>query len=307
MGPLTAMRDKFEITYIPEGVAPNWVDLKLHDLLFMHRPFTPKHLDTMILAKDMDIPIVLDIDDDLSCVTPDNPVAATYNQPAIQESYRKCLQLSDHTMTSTKHLAEVILPYSKKITVVPNSWDERFMPIYGKDRLYKNVVWRGSTSHVADLMSHLGAIQNQHAKHEKWKWHIMGDRPWFLQEALPRAVWHGGKHWYNYHKNFGLIRPDLLFVPLKDNKFNKSKSNIAWMEGALAGAASLVPDWQEWQVPGAVNYKNVEDFETKLDMLLSSPKQLLKLRQEAIEYITSSLTLTRANEQREAIFRNLIK
>jgi hypothetical protein len=307
LGPLTALKDKFEIVYIPEGVTPNWVDISLHDLIFMHRPFTPKHLETMILVKEMNKPIVLDLDDDLSCVTPDNPVAGTYNQPAIQESYRKCLQLADHTMVTTNHLAEQLRPFSKNISVVPNAWDERFIPIYEKNKIYKNVLWRGSTSHVADLMSHLAPIKENAAQHDDWRWHIYGDRPWFLQEALPAATFHGGRSWYSYHKNLGLLRPDLIFVPLKDNKFNKSKSNIAWLEGTMAGAAALVPDWEAWSVPGATRYKDVDDFQEKLDMLLTSPKQLLKLRNESLEYIKTNLNLTIVNKQREEIFRSLIK
>ena len=80
--------------------------------------------------------------------------------------------------------------------------------------------------------------------------------------------------------------------------FNKSKSNIAWIESTYAGLAVLAPDWPEWRRPGIVNYTDKEDFRQKLTSMMKGEYNLESLRQASWKYIREELTLEKTNEIR---------
>jgi hypothetical protein len=95
-------------------------------------------------------------------------------------------------------------------------------------------------------------------------------------------------------------------VPLADSIFNRCKSNIAWIEGSFAGAVCLVPDWEEWQMPGTVRYSNPAEYGEKMKLLLNNNFNYRKYNDLSWEYIMDNLTLSRVNGQRIEILKGLV-
>ncbi len=136
---------------------------------------------------------------------------------------------------------------------------------------------------------------------------FMGYNPFFITNKLKK---------YNYIKGMPIdayleILPNLDYsiciVPLHDNPFNHSKSNIAWLESTYAGAVCLAPNFKEWRKPGIINYTDKEDFSVKLQAMINGEYNLAALHKRAWDYIQSELSLTKVNELRWNVIKRLLK
>jgi hypothetical protein len=127
-----------------------------------------------------------------------------------------------------------------------------------------------------------------------------------LEDVIPRSQFEvepWQKTCANYLARLSQIAPRYGIVPLTDNAFNRSKSNIAWLEMTWAGAVCLVPHWPEFDHPGAMTYEPGE-FLAKLESLVSMPEDLLLLvRKEAWKWIQANATLASVNDYRNDIFQ----
>lgn len=169
-----------------------------------------------------------------------------------------------------------------------------------KKALERMVFWRGTATHSRDLMQYREQILKVSKENPELLWAFLGPDPWFITEEIPSAIRFPEARALGYWEAIGSIRPSIMMVPLADTSFNRSKSNIAAMEGAFCGAASLVPDWEEWQLPGVHKYTN--DFYEKLtEMIHEDPAVLKKDADETFAYVMDKLHLDAVNPLRRRI------
>jgi hypothetical protein len=138
-------------------------------------------------------------------------------------------------------------------------------------------------------------------------WFFLGDAPWFA-DYMPaeKVICSEPVDPAEFWDLLARIRPDVMMVPLKDCPFNRSKSNIAWMEGTWAGAATIAPDFPEWQRPGVTTFGSSEGFLTGLRSLLAAPRSTLEQKaNESWYHIEQNLSLTAVNKARHAILEGL--
>lgn len=306
MGPLSKLKDKFDITTIAGGDL-KWHHLLMTDIFWTSRPFMQQHVNMSMMAKNLGVPVISEIDDDLLHVPTDNPTYHNYAHPAHQQGVRQCHMLADLLFLSTNHLNKIYGPYAAKTVVVNNAYDDRLMKFRIKDKKTKTIVYRGSDSHVRDVLHFQKEILDVYAAKPDWKWDFLGFRPWFLADYMPKANFHGGWEFITYYQKMVEINPDIIIVPLHDNIFNHSKSNIAALEGAVMGAVALVPDWEEWKrIPGVVTYTDKEDFKKKLLMMMDMPEEeLLKRREQIKNYFETECNLDKINAIREKAIMEL--
>lgn len=307
MGPMLMLEKQYpevELIIGPQDAKDyDWQFLRRVDLLFFQRPCIPIHQKIMERAIQNKIPIWVDFDDDLLSVPKDNPTSGVYNTHAVATSVINCLKLATIVTTSTKHLKAKFSQFNPNIEVVPNALDETlFKPLEIKPRSERRptILWRGSTSHLGDLLTYQKAMKDIMRAHPKWFWLFMGYEPWFLtQDMTPGS--YGVAPWAGHMEYFELLQKvaaPVSIVPLKDNEFNRAKSNIAWIESTLAGSAVLCPDWEEWQRPGAVNYKDPDHFLDLLDRMLTEKIDTEECRTKSWADIETNLFLSKTNELR---------
>lgn len=63
--------------------------------------------------------------------------------------------------------------------------------------------------------------------------------PWFLEEVKDRVKVHDPVSSVEFPKTIAAIRPDVYLAPLRDNDFNRAKSNLKLLEATAIGAAFL--------------------------------------------------------------------
>lgn len=195
-------------------------------------------------------PILAEIDDDITDTPSYNPAFGAY-KPGGEFCSRALDQFrqADAMIVSTPHLAEVYREYNKHIYVVPNSID---FGLWGKVRRSRRrgltIGWAGGASHDEDLRIAEPAIHAILKDFPETRFILVHGAPAFLR-GVPR-VEHVRK-WapiLRYPQHLASQGFDIGIAPLVDNKFNRGKSNLRWLEYSALGVpcvASRVGNFAE--------------------------------------------------------------
>lgn len=291
----------------------NWATIAMSNCVFIQRPYTKDHVTTIEMCKDQGKKIWVDYDDLLLDVPSDNPSYSVYNKQEIQDSVKKCLMMSDHVSVSTEHLKRQYEKYSNKITLIRNclpmymlGWRNKLSP----NKRTRSIAWRGSRTHQRDVMTCAREIIEL-SKDERffdWIWYFVGDNQWAVTDQMPhnRTIWTEPIDTILYFQEMFKIAPSLLQVPLHESNFNKSKSNIAYLEAVFSGALCLAPDWEEWKHPGCLNYSTPHEYRLHLETVLKGELDIEKTSKQAWEYTQDVFSLRKENQKRINIIKEMI-
>ena len=310
-GPLSQLRKlSNRIELIKAQGSVNWVDYVQIDAAFLQRPFMPNHRALALECKIYNVPLISDWDDDLLNVPSDNPTARQYGEAQSKSNVEEIARMSDLITVSTSCLAELKSKFNKNVHVIKNALDPNLLVRLSSDiPMNPCVMWRGGHTHQRDLMAHTDSIMEAYKKFPSWSFVFMGYDPWWIRERMApercRYVPFNPQYVY-YMRDLIKMRAAIHIVPLADNQFNKSKSDIAYLEASCAGSAVLAPNWEEWRNPGATLYENPDDFGFKLKELMgSTPKTIKEKNQEAWEHIQAKRFLHIQNKQRLELFEKV--
>jgi hypothetical protein len=283
----------------------------LFNIVFLQRPFTPAHLEGMKIAKLNGLPVIIDYDDDLLSVDTSNPAWAHYGRQDVKETIKAIMYMADAITCTGSELARVIEVYNKNVHVIPNAIKDKFLDFHTTDYDHPKkpiVCWRGGSSHERDLLNHSGAIKSAISDFKEWSWVFRGFRSWQIMEGQDpeRVKFEDWKPVAAYMREIISQEASLFVVPLDDNRFNHSKSPVAWLEASFAGAACLAPNWEAWRFPGVINYDNDADFQVKLNDCLSGKINLMDAARISWDYIQNNMLLSKVNGKRLEIIKSLI-
>lgn len=291
----------------------SWATLSQFDILFLQRPMSDAHIKIMTKAKQMNIPVWVDYDDDLFSVPKDSSAHEYYSTAEVHERIKWLIKNADVLSVTTPHLKEKLSTLNKNIFVVPNAINVSGLikrrP--NKDNLDKNnlIIWRGSRTHTVDVLSVANQIIEFHDENKDTIFEFIGDRLALVTAHMKDDQFIHTK-WMDildYHQHILSRTPKAVIVPLMMNEFNKSKSNIAWLEASYAGALTIAPDLPEWRKPGVFTYSTQEQFKHALDQVMSLDEvSYLNFIDQAWNYIEKNLTLDIVNQTRADIIASLI-
>lgn len=303
---LMSIMPELEVT--PNPGTYDWFVMGFCDVLMMQRPYTDQHMQIAEMAQSMCVPLWIDYDDDLFSVPRSNPSHGLYSKPQHQRNVARMLAMADGVSVSTQHLKRKFEKLNKNIWVIPNALNDYLLnarPVIEPKKMVIN--WRGSPTHQKDVGIYAHVIVQLAQKHPQWKWNFIGHSFWGLLEAMPKEslVECPAMDPIMYWHMIGQLQPGFQIVPLEDNIFNRSKSNIAWLEAAYSGCGTLAPAWEEWMEPGALHYQSVREFGEQLDLVLSQKIDLKKLGEEAWNAVESHYLLSKINQTRADLIRSL--
>jgi hypothetical protein len=290
------------------GGRRTWAELLQYDVLFLQRP---AHADWLKLAqycKGLGIKVWVDHDDNLFDLPPYNRVSDTYTN-STKLTMLQIMRVADVVTVSTQAIKDYFTSLEVDSIVVPNALNTELTPMaeaYNEPGANNNeqFIWRGSETHLADCSFFMEAMADAIERREKTFWHFFGYNPWQVTMNFPPAKWkyHIPDDIMVYSDNLRKTKGQVMHVPLIEDGLNKCKSNIAWIEATAAGMVTLAPDWPEWQKPGVMLYKSIENYGERLMMPLDGAA----IRWAASrDYIMENLTLDKVNEQRATILNNL--
>lgn len=282
-----------------------WDVLSAHDILFISNPIAAKHLDIIRVAKTYGLKTWSDYDDCYLDIPEDDKSFNLVSRGHIGQVVKDCLIESDITTVTTEYLKSMLLPYSTRIEVVKNAFP---MDLLNENSLsgitqgtHNFVSWRGSEHHARSMKEFSKEITAVAKENPDWTFKFFGYNPDFDFDYTHHEFTELFDSFYRLKKFSSKIH----IVTLFDRPFNRSKSNISFIEGVIAGSVVLAPDWQEWKLPGVVNYSTKEDFQEKLSCLLKGEYNLTELFEESRDYILNNLSLKEANKDRIKILQNL--
>jgi hypothetical protein len=283
-----------------------WRELKDVDVVFMQRPWAPEHVQCVINAFKNGSKVWCDWDDNLFCVPTDNPQWHTYNNCA--DELIALAARSSLITVSTQVLLRTFSQYNRNVVVVPNGIDTDFYCNLTppSDKLNKRIVlWRGSSSNIANIHEFAEPLIRIIRKCTGMHFVFQGHLPYKITDNIPKDSYTFSP-WTTIPDcliTSMAMQPSIAFVTLRDTPFERSRSNIAWMESTMAGAAVLAPDFEEWQQPGITRYKDTADFEQQLVSMLNMPdEQLLALRKLSRGHVRN---VNDSNEQRFNLLKAL--
>lgn len=266
-----------DVTYqhgMPEDVEKFLISAaKSHDLIHCGWFSSEAHLALLAAAREYgDIPILIDMDDDILSVPKYNPGFAAYHNGAEQRRISlMSLRIADAVSFSTPNLAEKLGKYTRAHVVLPNcldptSWDELSVdPLRANDQSTR-FMFIGSLGRFGDLDGLEAVFVKSMAANPDIRLFFMGCVPDWALQFMPsttdptanRAFVIRSSSIDHYHQIISYIAPDVIFSPLERNEFNKSKSHIKAYDAAMVGAAFLCTDWDTYADVSANSCVKVE-------------------------------------------------
>lgn len=305
-GPLSRLH-KFnpdiEVKNIETGT---WHHLFQYDVIFTNRPIHQDQLTLIKIAKACGKPVWIDIDDDFSCLPHDNPNWAAMKAQDVQDSYKECCALADVITVTTEALRKKVAELNQRTVVIPNAHDDLFLgPCNPSGPREKVIAWRGSNTHQNDLMFYKNEILAIAAEFPEWEWHFFGYYPFFLTEKM-KHVFHRAMPIYEFFSAFSAVKPAVVMVPLADNEFNKSKSNIAWLEATHSGAITVAP----WSLKGVLSYSSNDEFLYMIRLAIQNIEIAAEITSPvtaSASHINEKLSLSKTNKVRAELVKALAK
>ena len=274
-------------------------------------------------CKDLGIPIVMDLDDLITELDPDNP--------AYMDGYKEgdakralaiaSLSMVDAVFVSTQPLKDAYQEYLKKslnidmpIYVLPNCCDPTLWTKIKRDPQDTNTVlgWQGSITHDSDLMLVIPTVQKLMDKYKDLYLSLTGgirqetyDEMFiktFNQDALNRIMINRGTPSFKNFPEYLSRHPwDIGIIPLKDTKFTRAKSHIKWMENSLVGVPTIASKVYPYYMPvdgtdtivdgeTGLLVERPEQWEEYIELLYHDKKKRRYLARDARNYVLGHWT-----------------
>jgi glycosyltransferase involved in cell wall biosynthesis len=194
-----------------------------------------------VAAKNKGVKFIMDVDDDMFAVNPDNPFWVKMDDEKCY--WMQCMiRDNDYISTTTEKLAKVFRDRREHppetVFVNPNLITDIYQhpPFDNGDKIV--IGYFGGSSHYADLHTTGVPEALERLMHENKKIHFKAvGMP--LDKYIPRARYHfvDGKRGNGWLKElYPSLKMDIALAPLDNNIFNNGKSNIKWIESTRAGA-----------------------------------------------------------------------
>ena len=176
----------------------------------------------------------------------------------------------------------------QNITVIPN-----FVPQFWMGHLFDGkevakqfdlnkskprILYTGSGAHY-DVQNKTGGKDDfSHVRDfvratvDKYQWIFVGSFPPQLHDLIKqkKIEFYPWKNLLEYPRFIASLNAQLMVAPLEDNNFNKSKSDIKFIEACTLGIPCLCQDMETYSTaPAALRFKTVEEFAAKVEGILS--------------------------------------
>lgn len=213
------------------------------DVLVGQRVCAPGHADFWLdLAHrpGRAMAMVHELDDDLWSIHSSNPAAAALRTPEMLARLEASLAAADGVTVTNEHLAEIVSKFNPIVHVLPNCVDQSLLE-HERPRTERITVgWAGGSSHANDFASVRDDLRSFFRRNPDVDLHFMGPN---FGPALGRP---DARH-TTWNPNIGhyqkLIDFDIGIAPLDYHRFNKSKSDLRFLEYAALGIPVVASDF----------------------------------------------------------------
>lgn len=252
--------------------------------------------------------------DDVYNVPPWNPQYRFFSQPHVRSSMKKLARLCDAVQFSSPALEENYGWLNEKRIVFIN----HLLPLFDRSSLYRDgdpveIGYGGSAGHFYDVRSIASYISDWLHSEEKARLNIMAGRP--IVELFSSAppdrikVFPTGSifDYYSFLSNL-----HIGLAPLLDTPFNRSRSDVKFLEYAFFGIVPVLQKtgpYLDVVIDGKTGFlfENADECISILSDLLSSSYKMKTVAREARNYVLRERMMSQHVEERERFYLKLIK
>jgi hypothetical protein len=286
----------------------NWSAYANIDLIYLERPVLGVFVEGIQLAKNFNLPVIIDFDDDLFNIPDYNPAHDFYEKPEIRDNIKRACQLANCITVTTPALKKLYSEWNDNVVIIENAWNNINFPIdrnEASDNRFIN--WRGSATHRNDLLEYKNAILKASDFKKDWCWSWMGKEHWMISDFVKNKKLYDESEIIKYFNNLKELAPAIQMVPLHNNIFNESKSNISWIEATWAGAVTIAPNLPEWKRPGIFTFETSSEFFDIVMNLTKNPDVRHTAWLESKKFINENLLINEINKKRIAVINDLLE
>lgn len=282
---------------------PRVVDIQTGnaDVVVFQRPANFQISELIPILQRKGIAVVIDMDDDLSCIHPRNPAYKAY-EPKFSpkknhEWAAKACDLADWVTVTTPALAERYGSHGR-VSVIPNHIPQSYLSLQRPERTadHRPVIgWAGWVStHPEDLFVTHGMI-NEVLVNTNARFMAIGDKAMYTALRVrpkPDYVHRNFVGIYEYPRE--LIKLDIGLVPLTDTPFNRAKSWLKALEYASLGVVPVVsptPDNMRLvEMGAALAATNPKEWKTVVEDIVLDHEKRLEMSQHCRK-VAAGLTI----------------
>jgi len=213
-----------------------------------------------------------------------------FDSDEVRQNCIDMINMVDEVSVTCKYMRELYMEKTdqKNVTVVPNfmpySWIgyqydyKKILSTFEKNKKKPRIVYAGSGAHFdmknqngqQDDFSHVikFIVDNRH----KYQFVFIGAYPPPLRKyVVSREIeFHPWKNLLEYPTFIASLNAQLFIAPLQDIPFNRSKSDIKFIEAAQLGIPCLCQDMVTYEgAPDFLKFKDAAELEDKIDQLLN--------------------------------------
>jgi len=261
------------------------------DVLILKNICDPDFLPTIQKRKQQGKTTFYEIADDLLAVPEWNPVYFFYKDPENQRLFQRLAHTCDGLQFTCKRLQALYGHLNPKTRVFPNQ-----MLGLPPERSYKEkerliIGWGGSHGHLEDLAEIADPLIQWLCSRPHVSLHLMCSDPiWKLFESVPESQKQRTRpgtidDYYGF-----LSKVDIGLIPMKETGFNRSRSDIKFVEYAAAGAAAVIRKMDPYEESArhgenAMVFENGSQMADCLERLCRDWPFLMRLAKTARDYV----------------------
>lgn len=288
------------------------LDLKAKGDIWFWKPVdnTGMNVDIDTAVKFTGAKMVLDIDDEPFDINPGHPMYKEIVEKS--ERVKRMIEISDWLVVSTPQLKKSLECFGKRTTVIPNAIDTKIWNVKRKKRKDGKIRigWIGSGSHIADTPVVNEVFDKILKKYPNVEIHLCG----FVRKDSQRGEreFHhiGTMNYEDFPQFLADLDLDIAVAPLIDTKFNRSKSNIKWLEHSMLEipmVLSKIPPYQ-----GTVKHektgflaKGKHEWIKYLSQLIESPELRKEIGKNAKQEVLANYLIEQQLPKYAELFEKL--
>lgn len=235
--------------------------------------------------------LVYEVDDVIfkECIPDYNKFKVGFESDEIRKNSIEIINLCDEVTVTCDYMRKLYQEKTgkKEITVIPNfvpkfwmghEYDrKKIWDNYDKNKKRPRVLYTGSGAHYdvefknggIDDFSHVLPVVLKTLK--TYQWIFVGSFPPKLAPYISSGEieYHPWQDLMSYPNFISGLNAQVTIAPLLDNDFNRSKSDIKFVEGCVLGIPCLVQDMETYKdVPSQYKFKTGADLEERLQTIL---------------------------------------
>lgn len=272
----------------------NKSDIEWADIIVLQKQSNPKALPFVNYAKKIGKKLIIENDDDYFSLPAYNPAHVYYKDK--KQDLINFYELVHGMTVTNNHLKKTLLQYCQDIEVLPNSLDipylENLSTYYDEEKmenlkffnsdhieLDKNIVlkimenkitvgWGGSPTHLMDLQQATPALVQLAEENKDVLVVMMACATDAILKQIPKEqlILVNPSPVFLYHKFLSVQKWAFSICPIEDNLFNRSKSNLKYLEFSYHGFPSVCSEVENYALTvnhgldGLLTKNNDEDW-----------------------------------------------